>query len=160
MVSNCIVTAGENDPNFSTKDFHGTGVQQIEHNTKKIESEADVVAGNLVPFHFKGTGWPTHIGMIAEVWKDKDGKIIWFRMYESHGGEGPDEMRTVFVGQGDLGKNIFGYYKWDTKPDTPMDAKTQAEYNNLMKEADELEKKGLYNISEANRNRAQRLKTQ
>jgi hypothetical protein len=37
-------------------------------------------------------------------------------MIQSSGGIGPNE-KTVTVGQGKLGSNISGYYKWDTEPD-------------------------------------------
>ena len=162
MMSNCVVAGGEKDPNSDTKAtaniLNPTGVKKIEANLPEIKDDKDVVAGNLVTFHFDN-GWPTHIGMIYEVYKDKDGKIIYFKMYESHGGTGPDDSRTVYPGQGDLGKALHGYYKWDTKPDTPMDAKTTAEYNRLLQEANIAEKRGLNNAAAMDRNIAQRLKS-
>ena len=164
MVSNCIVYAGEPNPNHETKDFKGKdkhGVEFIQHNLQRID-EKDVVRGNLVTFYFPNGSWTTHVGMIVEVWKDISGCIIWFKLTESHGGVGPDETRVVYVGREDavgLGTHIQGYYKWDTKPDTPMDAQTKAKYDYLLWEADYAKKHGNFNLAEYDLNQAERLKT-
>jgi RHS repeat-associated protein len=158
LAANCAISAGEPDPNHPTTTFSGTGVENIEHNTQKVNDQ-DVVAGNYVTFHFSGDSWPTHIGLLTDVTKDKDGKILSFTMIESHGGVGPDDERGVTVGQGFLGENIYGYYKWDTKPDTPMDAKTGAKYSSLLQLANTAESRGLNNAAAELRNEAQKLKS-
>jgi RHS repeat-associated protein len=157
--SKCILAGGEPDPVLRAINLDGTGVQKMEQVLQKLDDQ-DVVAGNIVTFHFD-SGWPTHTGFIIDVTKDKDGKIISFTMIHSHSGEGPD-ISTVIVGQpgpSELGTHINGYYKWDTKPDTPMNADQQTIYNQLMENANQCEKKGLNNAAATYRNAAQKLKS-
>jgi len=157
MVSACVVAGGEPNPTDSKDGFAGTGVQIIEHNTKKIDNEKDVEPGNIVTFHFD-TGWPTHTGLLTDVTKDKDGKVTSFTMIDSHSGEGPEE-RSVTVGVGYLGENINGYYKWDSKPDAPSNTSTNSEYNRLIQIANYAEQKGLKNTAALYRAAAEKAKS-
>jgi hypothetical protein len=54
--------------------------------------------------------------LLTQVTKDANGSIVSFTMIQSSSGVGPNE-KEVTVGEGKLGDNIEGYYKWDTKPD-------------------------------------------
>ena len=110
LVSSGVKAGGEPDPN------HGDGVSgvlNIENNTTKVD-EKNVQNGNIVTFHF-ATGYPYHTGFVDDV-VIKDGKVVSFTFIQSSSGVGPNETE-VTVGQGKLGGNIAGYYKWDTKPD-------------------------------------------
>ncbi|MBN9383836.1 MAG: RHS repeat-associated core domain-containing protein [Chitinophagaceae bacterium] len=111
LVGACVVAGGETNPNHGDG---GSGVVNIQNNTTKLDDK-DVVAGNIVTFYFS-EGYPYHTGLIEDVVKDKNGKITSFTMIQSSSGVGPNET-TVTVGQGKLGSNIAGYYKWDSKPD-------------------------------------------
>ncbi|HEX9502995.1 MAG TPA: RHS repeat-associated core domain-containing protein, partial [Patescibacteria group bacterium] len=158
MQSECAIAGGEPDPINDKTGATGTGVQRIEHNTKKLD-ENDVVSGNYVTFYFPApSSWPTHIGLLIDIERDENGKIVAFTMRDSHSGVGPDERRVV-VGSEGLGSHINGYYKWDTNPDTPMDAKTNAEYNRLLQISKMCDQKGLKNAASLYRRAAEKLKT-
>ena len=81
-------------------------------------------------------------------------------MIQSSGGVGPNE-KTVTVGQGKLGSNIEGYYKWDTKPDPKSNTgtSTNSEYNRLIQIANYAEKKGLANAAAYYRKEAEKVKS-
>jgi RHS repeat-associated protein len=110
LVSSGIKAGGEPDPNHGDG---GSGVVNIENNTTKVD-EKNVQNGNIVTFHFD-SGYPYHTGFVDDV-VIKDGKVVSFTLIQSSSGVGPNETQ-VTVGQGKLGSNIAGYYKWDTKPD-------------------------------------------
>ncbi|MBS1662277.1 MAG: hypothetical protein JST68_14630 [Bacteroidetes bacterium] len=112
LVGACVVAGGEINPNHGDG---GSGVVNIQNNTTKLDDK-DVVAGNIVTFYFT-EGYPYHTGLIEDVSKDKNGKITSFTMIQSSSGVGPNET-TVTVGDGKLGGNIAGYYKWDNKPES------------------------------------------
>jgi RHS repeat-associated protein len=146
LVSACVVAGGENDPNHPSNGKGGTGVENIERNTKEV-NEKDAEPGNIVTFHFD-KGWPTHTGMLTKVEKDKNGNITSFTMVDSHSGTGPEE-RSVTMGKG-LGASVNGFYKWDTKPDNTTSASSNgsnSEYNRLMNIANYAESKGLTNAA-------------
>jgi RHS repeat-associated protein len=153
MVGACVVAGGEPDPNHGNG---GSGVVNIQNNTKKV-ADKDVVAGNIVTFYFDD-GYPYHTGLLTDVVKDKDGNITSFTMRQSSSGIGPNET-TVTVGQGKLGSNIAGYYKWDTKPDPTSNGGNNSEYNRLIQIANYAEQKGLSNAAAYYRSEAQKVKS-
>lgn len=149
---------GEQNPNHGDG---GSGVVNIQNNTTKLAGK-DVVAGNIVTFHFD-EGYPYHTGVITDVVKDKDGNITSFTMIQSSSGVGLNET-TVTVGQGKLGSNISGYYKWDTKPDPQSNAsntntKNNSEYNRLIQIANYAAQKGLMNAAAYYRQEAEKVKS-
>ena len=155
VVGACVVAGGEPDPNHGDG---GSGVVNIQNNTTKLKDK-DVVAGNIVTFYFD-EGYPYHTGILIDVVKDKDGKITSFTMIQSSSGKGPNET-TVTVGEGKLGNNIAGYYKWDTKPDPPStsNSNNNSEYNRLIQIANYADKKGLKNTATYYRNEAEKVKS-
>jgi len=111
LVSKSVEAGGEKDPNHGDK---SSGVLNIQENTTKLADEK-VQPGNIVTFKFD-KGYPYHTGIIVSTVKDKNGNIMKFVMINSVSGTGPKEQ-TVTIGEGKLGNGVFGYYKWDTKPD-------------------------------------------
>lgn len=111
LVGACVVAGGEQSPNHGDG---GSGVVNIQNNTKKVDGK-DVVPGNIVTFYFT-SGYAHHTGLVTEVIKDKNGSLISFTMIQSSGGTGPNE-KEVTIGEGKLGGNIAGFYKWDSKPE-------------------------------------------
>jgi RHS repeat-associated protein len=157
LVSACVVAGGENDPNHPSNGKGGTGVENIERNTKEV-NEQDAEPGNIVTFHFD-KGWPTHTGMLTKVEKDKNGNITSFTMVDSHSGTGPEE-RSVTMGKG-LGAFVNGFYKWDTKPDNTTSASSNgsnSEYNRLMNIANYAESKGLTNAATYYKHEAEKVR--
>lgn len=151
LVSGCVVAGGEKKPNTGDQ---GSGVLNIESNATKVE-EKDAVAGNIVTFHFDD-GYPYHTGMVTDVTKDKNGNVTSFTMIDSHSGVGPEE-RTVTMGEDKLGKGVYGFYKWDTKPDG-KGGKNNEESARLNRMADYAEQRGLKNAATYLRKEAERAK--
>lgn len=73
LVSGCVVAGGESNPNSGDK---SSGVLNIESNTTKVDDK-DVTSGNIITFKFD-KNYPYHTGLITDLVKDKDGKIISF----------------------------------------------------------------------------------
>ena len=153
LVGACVVAGDETNPNHGDAEL---GVVNIQNNTDKIDDK-DVIAGNNVTFFFD-EGYPYHTGLLTDVVKDKDGKIISFTMIQLSSGGGPNE-KTVIVGKGKLGSNIAVYYKWDTKPDAPSNSSNNSEYNRLILVAKYAEKKGLSNAATYYRKEAEKVKS-
>jgi RHS repeat-associated protein len=160
VVSVCVQAGGEKDPNQGTAE---SGVVNIENNTTKVD-EKDVQAGNIVTYR-TGGDHPEHTGMIVGDVVIKDGKLISFTEVDSHSshsggnkdGNGPDQ-RTITMGNG-LGAEVHGFYKWDSKPDAPVQPVKydHKEYNRLMNVAKQCDGKGLNDAAADYRQRAQHL---
>lgn len=118
LVSNSVMAGGEKDPNYGSE---SSGVLNIENNTTPIAYD-DVVPGNIVTFR-KSSGYPYHTGMVSEITRDSEGNITSFTYIHSSGGEGPNVNTFDMRSTGSL--SVFGFYKWDTKPD-PVPVKTQS----------------------------------
>jgi len=111
--SACIKAGGEPDPNHGNG---GSGVVNSENNTKKIDLK-EVKPGNLITFRHKG-GYAYHEGIVSDVQKDKAGNPVTIKYIQSSGGVGPNENSFNVKDGGPSPKTqVFGYYKWDTKPD-------------------------------------------
>ncbi|OQP54430.1 hypothetical protein A4R26_27530 [Niastella populi] len=156
MVSACVVAGGEKDPN---KGKGPTGVENIERNTTKVE-EKDVVAGTIVTFRTGGSH-PQHTGMIVDVFRNPEGKLIEFTMIDSHGGVGPED-RVISPGAEGLGSQIHGYYKWDSKPDAsqPSTGAGKSYAEALSRAADAAEKQGKKGAAADLRAAAERARKQ
>jgi hypothetical protein len=124
LVAESVTAGGEKNPNHGSE---SSGVLNIEDNTTKVKDK-DATAGNVVTFHFDGDGYAYHTGLVTGVTKDKDGNIVSFTMIQSSSGVGPNE-KTVTIGEGKLGENVNGFYKWDTKPDEKSDTNPAANSN-------------------------------
>lgn len=122
LVSSGVKAGGEPDPNHGDG---GSGVVNIENNTTKVD-EKNVQNGSIVTFHFD-SGYPYHTGFVDDV-VIKDGKVVSFTLLQSSSGVGPNETQ-VTVGQGKLGSNIAGYYKWDTKPDVGSSGNSSSSFD-------------------------------
>ncbi|RBL94192.1 hypothetical protein DF182_11505 [Chitinophaga flava] len=142
LVSNSVVAGGEADPNNGSE---SSGVLNIENNTQQL-GQKDVTSGNIVTFHFD-KGYPYHTGLVVTVNKDKDGNIISFTMIQSSSGVGPNEQ-TVTIGEGKLGNGVFGYYKWDTKPDpvsiSPQSGNPLSNFSKLNSKVEARQEMGRY----------------
>ena len=111
LVSYCVVAGGEKDPNRG-KD---NGVRNIAYNSQKIEDMNDLVAGNLVTFNTGGKyGDYSHIGIISDVMRDKEGKVVGFQFIHSASSTGPTQNN---YNDSYWRNRISGFYKWDTRPD-------------------------------------------
>jgi RHS repeat-associated protein len=158
LVAACVIAGGETNPNTGDK---GSGVLNIESNAQKVD-ENGAVAGNIVTFEFD-KGYPYHTGLVTDVVKDKDGNVTSFTMIHSSGGKGPNKQ-TVTMGEGKLGKGVNGFYKWDTKPDqtnsgqTTNSSRPRLNYEQLMKQVEYLESKGLKNAASLYRADAEKIK--
>ena len=111
--SACVKAGGEPDPNHGKG---GSGVVNTEINSKKVELK-DVKPGNIVTFRHNG-GYAYHEGIVSDVKMDKEGNPVTIKYIQSSGGIGPNE-NSFNVADGGPSKNtqVFGYFKWDTKPD-------------------------------------------
>ena len=118
LVSHCVVAGEEKDPNRG-KD---NGVRNIANNSQKMEDMNDVVAGNLVTFSGGTNEDYSHIGIVTDVMRDKEGNIVDFQFIHSGTSTGPVE---TFGSSSSSSKThipwlakVTGFYKWDTRPDT------------------------------------------
>jgi hypothetical protein len=119
LVSNCVRSGGEPDPNKGNKP---SGVLNIESNTQKVEPE-NVEAGNIVTFRTSGS-WPYHTGIVVSVDKDNQGNVTHVSVIHSSSSKnGPTFAKLSLSASNGLGSKIYGFYKWDTKPDTKSNTK-------------------------------------
>ena len=129
LVSRCIIDAGEPDPYRNAK---GSGVRRIVANAERIGDRSDmerVEQGSLVTLN--NTRYPmrnpsrnlSHVGIITEISKDEEGRVVTLKMIDSggrsgSGRSGPRESVLIENGQPRFwGQRITGFYKWDKIPD-------------------------------------------
>ncbi len=119
MVSGCVVAGDEPDPNHGDET---SGVQNIEDNTKEVPLDA-VEPGNLVSFR-NDKGYKYHIGIIVKVDKDSRGNITNITFDQSSSGTGPNQKSFSPNSKYAFGHvTVHGYYKWDTKPESPSNGR-------------------------------------
>ncbi len=111
LVSKVVKAGGEPDPNKGTQT---SGVLNIQESTLPI-NQADLKPGYIVTF-YKTKGYANHTGIITEVSYDDNG-VPTITVAHSQSGTGPTST-TFSPGDGSkLDKMLYGFYKWDTKPD-------------------------------------------
>ncbi|NOT76902.1 MAG: hypothetical protein HOP08_18415 [Cyclobacteriaceae bacterium] len=125
-----IRPSGESDP---VAKGTGRGVERIAQNLPKVGDIGDmskVVVGTVVALNNTGKGELKpeydfrHTGIISEVIRGDDGRIISMKMIDSggtagSGASGPRVSELITNGESQYwGNRINGFYKWDTKPDT------------------------------------------
>ncbi|MBS1978681.1 MAG: RHS repeat-associated core domain-containing protein [Bacteroidetes bacterium] len=117
-----IVYAGEVNPNFGSAP--GGGAAKMESNMAQVAAPGDPKESfNMVERgHAVVTNDKTHIGLVTEVFKDKDGNVTGFVMTHNEGYNGKviDTLINIKNIGKDAGKNVnvyeselVGVYKWD-----------------------------------------------
>jgi len=124
LVSNCVMAGGEKDPN------HGNalkGTVNMWNNTAPVD-KSKIVVGNMIFFGKKGKEENiNHVGLVSNITYDEKGNIKDLSFIASNTSTGPDEVTLYKDGKA---KNsywvpkIVGYRKWDTKPDSQVNHKT------------------------------------
>lgn len=112
LVNNSIMYGGD-EPSLIGRGVSGTGVQQIEKVTQKIEDLKNIEQGNIVTF--RTGGWGYHTGIIIDIERNEAGEVVSFSYIHSsskRNGAGIDKKSIN-------DKSIYGFFKWDTKPDSP-----------------------------------------
>ena len=146
LVSECVKAGDETDPNHGNL---GSGVLQIEANTTSVNPN-NIIPGNLVTFRNDAEGaYPYHVALISEVIKDANNNVTQITIIQSSGGVGPNTVTISTTTEYAFKKvRIFGYYKWDTKPDsrpeTSMELKMAYKF---LQSADSYSKKGANNLA-------------
>ena len=125
-VSNDVVAGGEPNPSGSpSSGDKGSGVLNIEANTVKVKENKDIQAGNIITFRIEEPKYPYHVGLITGVSTFSNGKItITFGHNQTETGA---VSNSFTIGDGSTWDQRFhSAYKWDTKPDQPVNATTSS----------------------------------
>jgi cell wall-associated NlpC family hydrolase len=115
LVSNCITTAGVNDPNTG----NSNGVDNIASNTRDVSTN-DAQSGNIVNFNSVNSKGEvnqsnTHTGLIIGVGKDKNGNVNSITMVHSGFSTGPQKKTFNPTNKNSYwGKKFAGVKAWDT----------------------------------------------